>query len=314
MLMVNSEDNIVDVPKTVFADFPNLEKRKSEMLEILQYISDNIGKKMNVAYSYQEKGYKERAYIPFREEILSSDKLAKKYIEYKNGNYREEDDIDILKSIVRVKSESSIRFFLLTLGCITIERNYVDNKIISAEYTLPVTYSTFINAVKQDDTYTFISDIAYKIIFKNGIVVPYSNGISKLNDNIKRLIAFLNKNNATYSNKANECLEKMLNERTEFFAEYKTIKNMIIKTFPKSRGIIYERKNSCINAIIKKNGGETFITIFVYGTADNPCYIFRGKSANNVGELKHLLISGIYDENEKEEEWFRKIINIKKGR
>lgn len=304
--MVSSKDNIVDVPETVLNDFPDFEKRKNEMLGLLQYISDNVGKKINIAYSYQKEGYKEKVYIPFREEISSSDRLAKEYIEFKNGNFREDNpNIDILKSMVRVKSDNGIRFFLLTLGCIIIERNYVDNEIISVNYTLPVTYGTFINAVRQDDTYTFISDIAYKTVFKSGTVVPYSKDVSKLNSNISCLMTFLNKNKAIYSNKATDCLKKMSIKRNEFFSEYKAIKNMIIKTFPKSRGIIYNREKSYINAIIKKDGMEIFTTIFVYGTATNPYYIFRGEVASNIEELKLLLIS-----NKKEEEWFKKIINI----
>lgn len=305
MLMVNSKGEIIEADKEIMTDFPDFEKRKAETLNVLQYISDSVKKKFSIAYAYQKEDYKEKVYIPFKEEIPSSDKLAKEYIEFKNGTLKDESNKDVLKSIVRTKSEKGIRFFLLALGCIVIERNYADNEIISFKYMLPVPYCRFAREIKQETEYTLISTVSYETMFKSGTVIPYSEKKSKLDSDIEYLITALNKNKATDSNKATECLIKLSGKRKDFFVEYKDIKNMIIKTFPKSRGIIYDKDKSCIRAVLKRNNTETLIFIFVGGTQENPCYIFRGRTAESIDRLKALLIA-----DEKEEEWFTKVINV----
>jgi hypothetical protein len=310
--MVNSKGETITVEDevTVMNDFPNFEKRKTEMLEVLKHISNIIRKKINIVYSYQEKNYKEKVYIPFREEVLSSDRLAKKYIQFKNNEYKEKTDIDVLKSMVRIKAESGIKFYLVTLGCITIERNYADNEIISIQYSRPVPYYQFAIKIKQEtekaidtEKYTVISDIDYKTLFKNGTVKAYSEDVSKTDTDIERLVEKLNQNKAVDSNRANECFKQISIKRKDFFAEYRTIKEMMIKTFPRSRGIIYNKDKSCIRAVLKEDNVERYVNVLVGGTAENPCYIFNGKTADSVSKLQKLLIA-----NEKEE-WFTQVIN-----
>lgn len=314
MYAVNSKGEISEVSEKVMTDFPDINKRKQDMLNIMQYISDNAKIKINVIYTYQKENYKEKAYIPFREEISSSDKLAKEYINYRNGNTNSEIDADIFKSIVVQKDENGIsHYFLLSAGCVEIERNYADNELISIKYLFPVPYFSFAKMLVEEkdkapnQKYTLTSNVSKEVFLKNGTHRQYSEKTSETDIKIEHFVSELmniNSDVATYSNKATDCMIEISERRKDFFTEYKIIKNMIIKTFPESYGIIYDKNKSCIRALLKKQNEEKFIHILIGGTQEKPCYIYEGIKTFSVEELRKVMIN----DNIPKAEWFEKII------
>lgn len=222
---------------------------------------------------------------------------------------------EFLKSILPYEENGKRKWFYLTVGSIVFERNLYDCKPIDVNYVQPISYSTFIRKLKEQQSednenfrYSLITNGVN--LFDSTSLLPLAlerdivNDTGSLDSNSifdKKIIDFLSgykkekyslrdKN----SNKATTCISIINENCNNIFLIYQQVKKRFRKEF-KSEHIFYE--NNCITvALSPKNK----ILLYASGTKDNPQFIVGGRVIVGLNNL----VENIKNNNFEEMDWF----------
>lgn len=294
-----------------------VEVRARELEKFSKDFSSMLAKKsidtQNKGFCYMIQPYytTERLLIFAKTEFSSSSQAVKlaNEIEKHPEIMASKEKTEFLKSIFPDSSSGRTRWYFLTVGYIVFERNLYDCKRINLRYIPSVPYEQFMRMIKeqlikQDEDNSKGICYGFKLI-SNSIAIENpenllscsferdisdgktSNFDTVVNETVneyKKLKEYSNKDRL--SNKANLCLSIISDNNRNIFPIYLEVKNCIKKTFKDAFNVQY--KGNRITAQIDE--GQK-LTIYAYGSDDNPQFVIGGNFYSGIKELQEAFQS-----------------------
>lgn len=312
MLAVNSKGETVEITEDDFARFPDEQERRNDLNDFLDYVKSCITEDVLFLSAFQPNYNTDMVIFPFRTPLVSTSHLVKESLEIEEHLDEKQERVDLLKSVFSSKEDGKVKWYFLSVGCIAIERNFVDNAPIAIRYIKPIAYETFkrnFESVSANGEKLDAFSRKYKLIDSViGLDKPavllnrsfFREGKGEASDKALMKICLEWHNGCINpkgkdSNIATKTL-LYIGDRRDCYPEYKAIKNMIVKAHIGAYGIIYTKNT--VRATLPN--GDKFV-LFIGGTADDPIYVLGGQAVRSLDELKTLIDEGAY---KNESEWF----------
>lgn len=315
MKAVNSKNEVIEV-KDKFVHFLDASIREKEMREFTEYLNNAFRENADFAYCCQPLFTNEMVVFFCRTEVSSSSQIVRNSLEIEKHLDEPQETIDLMQSLFSRKETGRIRWYYLTVGAFTFERNICDGKPIAVYYAQPVSYAKFIrnyerNLLTEDELRSGELCTGYRQIsgvrlndpmtllscsFERDMFGGASQKDKQMYQFCKEWEQKRTRTGGKDSNRATFCLIQIGEKRKDCYPNYKEVKNLIKKRFHDSYKIQYH--NNVVTAMLNDS---TSITLYISGTVNHPLYVIGGKTAGTLEELGILLDDKIY---EHEEKWF----------
>ncbi len=303
----------------------DMDIRRAELYEAVGFLRSLLSEaginstNKKFCYLFQPSYTGENLYYFARTEFSSSSKAVKlaNELEKHPEILADRGQREVLQSIFSEDTTGRIRWYFLTVGCISFERNFYDCKYINAVSIKPVPYTQFMRELKEKERiqpnedgktgrhYTFFNEgfnledttyllsKAFERDIADGITSDFDITVATVLEQYKKQVGISQREKN--SNKITTCISA-INQNRNIFPVYKEVKNCIKKTFKDAYNVSY--KGTRITAQIN----DKTLSVYVTGTDSNPQFIIGGKAIRGIERLKEELLSPTLFN---EAEWFR---------
>ena len=314
MYVVNSSGETIDVKEPIH--FMKSEAKLERMNIFAEVMKRNFGEDVGFTFVHQPL-YANDAVIFFcRTRFSSASKIVNQALEVERHLDEPIEKIDLMKSLFTRKENGKVCWYCLTVGMFVTERNLYDCKPINITYIAPTPYMSFLRSFnpkliteeelqqnKLSKKYALLGGLDLSkpaLLLEKAFDRDYNNGFSEKD---QKMIRFANawknqKMNADgiYSNVASLFLAQTQEKRKDCYPNYRDLKNFFVKNYKRSTGIRYQ--DNVVTAVLPD--GEP-ITVYIFGTVQNPKYVIGGQMVSDFSELKQLIDKQAYKE---ETNWF----------
>jgi hypothetical protein len=319
MYVVNSNGETVNVNEAI--RFMNPESKLERMKVFAEIIKNNFGEDVDFTFAHQPF-YTNDAVIFFcRTRFSSASRIVNQAMEIQKHLDEPIEKIDLMKSLFTRKEDGKVCWYCLLVGMFIAERNLYDCNPVNITYTAPVPYMSFLRSFnpkliteeemqqnKLSKKYALLGGLDLgkpALLLEKAFDRDYDNGFSEKD---QKMIRFANawkkqktNQNGVYSNIASLFLAQTQKKRKDCYPNYCDLKNFFVKNYKRSTGIRY--KDNVVTATLPD--GEQ-ITVYIFGTVQNPKYVIGGQMVSDLAELKRLIDEQAY---KKETDWF--VRNVK---
>ena len=317
MYAVNSKGETISVKNPI--NFTDAEIKLENMKIFGAFLKKNLKEDVDYIYAHQPLYTHEMIIFACRTRFSSASKIVNASLEIEKHLDEPIEKLDLMRSLFTRKEDGKVCWYYLTIGAYVIERNLYDGEPINIRYVQPVSYFAF----QRDFRSKLISaeELEKGCICHGYELITEENGLrladtaSLLSHSFERdmqggqsqkdqkmyrfALAWEQQRINTegkYSNVATICFMNTQIKRRDCYRNYQEVKNMIVKAYKGSYGIIY--KNNTISAVLK-DGRK--IKIYVYGTNEAPQYLIGGRMTSDLDALRELIKNRA---DEHENKWF----------
>ncbi len=319
MYTVNSKGENVQTNEPIH--FMKPEAKLERMKLFTEILKNNFPEDVDFTYAHQPL-YTHDAVIFFCRTAFSA---ASKIVNEANDINRHLDEpiekLDLMRSLIQRKESGRMCWYCLTVGMFIIERNLYDCQPINIRYIEPVPYISFMRdfrskMITQEELamnklcqkYAILGGLNLgdtELLLSKSFERDYLNGESAKDQKMKRFALAWKKQKigsaSEMSNVASIFLANTQKKRKDCFVNYKELKNFFVKNYKRTTGIRYD--GNLVTAVLP-NGEK--VSIYLYGTVDNPQFVIGSQIVSTLSELKELIDLKTY---QKEAQWF--IQNVK---
>ena len=314
MYVVNSNGETINVNEAIH--FMNPENKLERMKVFAEIIKNNFGEDVDFTFAHQPFYTNDAVIFYCRTRFSSASRIVNQAMEIQKHLDEPIEKIDLMKSLFTRKEDGKVCWYCLTVGMFLAERNLYDCNPVNITYTAPVPYMSFLRSFnpkliteeemqqnKLSKKYALLGGLDLgkpALLLEKAFDRDYDNGFSEKD---QKMIRFANawkkqktNQNGVYSNIASLFLAQTQKKRKDCYPNYCDLKNFFVKNYRRSTGIRY--KDNVVTATLPD--GEQ-ITVYIFGTVQNPKYVIGGQMVSDLAELKHLIDEQAY---KKETDWF----------
>ena len=319
MYVVNSNGETLNVSEAIH--FMKPEVKLERMNVFTGIMKNNFGEDVGFTLAHQPF-YTNDAVIFFcRTRFSSASKIVNQALEIEKHFDEPIEKIDLMKSLFSRKEDGKVCWYCLTVGMFLAERNLYDGNPVNITYIAPIPYMSFLRSfnpklITEEESQQNKLSVKYALLGGLDLGKPallleksfdrdYNNGFSEKDQKMMRFANAWKKQktnqNGIHSNTASLFLAQTQKKRKDCYPNYRELKNFFVKNYKRTTGIRY--KDNVVTALLP-NGEQ--VTVYVYGTVDNPKYVIGGQMVSELAELKHLIDEQAY---KNENDWF--VRNVK---
>lgn len=314
MYVVNSEGKTVNVNEAIH--FMNPDVKLERMNIFAEIMKNNFGEDVGFTFAHQPLYTNDAVIFYCRTRFSSASKIVNQALEIEKHLDEPIEKIDLMKSLFTRKEDGKVCWYCLTIGMFLAERNLYDCKPVNITYIAPIPYMSFLRGFnpklitkeelqqnRLSKKYALLGGLDLSkptVLLEKAFDRDYNNGFSEKDQKMIRFANAWKKQktnpNGTYSNIASLFLAQTQKKRKDCYPNYRDLKNFFVKNYRRSTGIRYQ--GNVVTALLPN--GER-ITVYIFGTVQNPKYVIGSQIISSLTELKRLIDEQAY---KKETDWF----------
>lgn len=314
MYVVNSEGKTVNVNEAIH--FMNPDVKLERMNIFAEIMKNNFGEDVGFTFAHQPLYTNDAVIFYCRTRFSSASKIVNQALEIEKHLDEPIEKIDLMKSLFTRKEDGKVCWYCLTVGMFLAERNLYDCKPINITHIAPIPYMSFLRSFnprfiteeelqqnRLSKKYALLGGLDLSkpaILLEKAFDRDYSNGFSEKDQKMIRFANAWKKQktnpNGTYSNTASLFLAQTQKKRKDCYPNYRDLKNFFVKNYRRSVGIHYQD-----NVVTAQLPNGERITVYIFGTVQNPKYVIGSQIISSLTELKRLIDEQAY---KKETDWF----------